>query len=168
MAFTHRADGSILVASPEPMGTYPTRLTERLEHWAAAAPEGVFLTQREGNRWRHVTYREALRRVCRIGQALLQRSLSAERPVLILSGNDIEHALLGLACLHVGIPYAPVSVPYSTVLTDFARLRHIVELLTPGLVFAADGGAFGPAIAAVMPGEVEVVLTVGAIDRSTT
>ena len=87
----------------------------------------------------------------------LERELSPERPIAILSGNDIEHALLGLAAMHVGVPYAPISVPYSLVSRDFKKLKAIIEILTPGLVFAADGTAFAPAIAATVPQDVEVV-----------
>ncbi|MBO0753152.1 MAG: feruloyl-CoA synthase, partial [Bradyrhizobiaceae bacterium] len=83
----------------------------------------------------------------------------AERPVMILSGNDIEHALIGLGANYVGIPYAPVSPAYSLVSKDFGKLRHVAGLLTPGLVFAADGDAFGRAIAAAVPADVEIVVT---------
>ena len=170
MDFVHRKDGAMLVTSPQPLGPYPTRLTERLEHWATTAPDRIFLAQRdEHDAWRSVTYARALPMVRAIGQALLDRGLSAERPVVILSGNDIEHALLAVACLHVGVPVAPVSVPYSTVSKDFARLRHIVEHTTPGLVFAADAGPFAPAIAGVVPDDVEIVLTRGTLaERSST
>ncbi len=76
-----------------------------------------------------------------------------------MSGNDIEHALLGLGAIYAGIPYAPISPAYSLVSTDFGRLRSIFELITPGLVFAADGSAFARAIEAVVPDDVEVVVT---------
>ena len=95
----------------------------------------------------------------RIGTALLARAPSPERPIVILSGNDIEHALLGLAAMYVGIPYAPISPPYSLISTDFGKLRHIFDLLTPGLVFAADGQHFARAIEGVVPPDVEVVVT---------
>lgn len=165
MAFTAREDGTMIVTSPESVGPYPVRITERLEHWAAVAPERVFFAQRDAeDGWRRVTYAEALSQVRAIGQALLDRGLSVERPVVVLSGNDIEHAMLTLACLHVGVPVAPVSVPYSTVSQDFARLHHIMAKITPGLVFAAEAGPFARAIAAAVPGDAEVVLGRGAVD----
>src|SRR5215470_5181088 len=80
-----------------------------------------------------------------------------ERPIAILSGNDIEHALLALAAAYVGIPHAPISPAYSLVSSDFGKLRHVVNLLTPGLVFAADGAAFRRAIEAVVAPDVEIV-----------
>ena len=86
------------------------------------------------------------------------KSLS-KRPIAILSGNDIEHLLLALAAMHVGIPFAPISVAYSTVSKDFSKLRFILDLLTPGLVFAADATRFRAAIEACVPEDVEVVTT---------
>jgi feruloyl-CoA synthase len=162
-----RADGSYLLRSPQPLSPYPAKLTERLEHWARTTPDRVFMAQRDGDAWRTVTYAQALASARSIGKALLTRSLSPERPIVILSGNDIEHALLGLAAIYVGIPYAPLSPAYSLVSQDFARLRAIVELITPGLVFAADGHAFGRAIETVIPPDAEVVLTRNPTGRAT-
>jgi feruloyl-CoA synthase len=155
-----RSDGNLLLRSPQPLSPYPDKLTERLEYWAKAAPERTFMAQ--GNAqggWRTVSYAQALCHARAIGQALLARKLSPERPIVILSGNDIEHALLALGALYVGIPYAPISPAYSLVSGDLSRLRTIFELITPGLVFAADGNAFVRAIDAVVPGDVEVALT---------
>jgi feruloyl-CoA synthase len=165
-----RPDGSMLLRSPRTLEPYPEKLTQRLAHWAGAAPERVFLAQRDGTgAWRRVTYGAAFASVRAIAAALLQRELSPERPMAILSGNDIEHALLGLAAMHVGIPYAPISVPYSLVSRDFKKLKAIVEILTPGLIFAADGAAFAPAIAATVPQDVEVAVTANpASDRPMT
>ena len=101
--------------------------------------------------WRTLTYADALAKVRAIAAALLARGLSADRPIAILSGNDIEHALLGLAAMHVGIPYAPISVPYSLLSKDFGKLKTIIEVSQPGFVFAANGAAFARAIAAAVP-----------------
>jgi feruloyl-CoA synthase len=153
-----RADGSILLRSPQPLAAYPGKLTERLVHWAQAAPARAFLAQRDASGgWRSLSYGEAWRRVRAIGQALLDRGLSQERPLAILSDNDIEHALLALACMHVGIAYAPVSSAYSLVSTDHAKLKHVIGLLTPGLVYATDGARFAKAIAAAVPAGTEVL-----------
>ena len=155
-----RADGAMVLRSPRALEAYPEKLTERLAHWANAAPERIFLSQRDGAAgWRSLSYREAYASVRAIAAALLERPLSPERPIAILSGNDIEHALLGLAAMHVGIPYAPISVPYSLVSRDFKKLKAIIEILTPGLLFAADGTAFAPAMAATVPADVEIVVT---------
>lgn len=154
-----RPDGTIHLKSPHALAPYPAKLTERLEYWAATAPGRVYLAQRDATGgWRKLTYAETLEKVRRIGAALLQRGLSPERPIAILSGNDIEHALIGLAAMYVGVPYAPVSPAYSLISDDFGKLRSIVELLTPGLVFTADGEPYRRAIEAVVPPDVEVVV----------
>jgi feruloyl-CoA synthase len=165
-----RGDGAILMRSPHALPPYPRMLTERLIHWAKVAPDRVFLAQRDaGAGWRTMSYAHALTAVRAIAAALLQRGLNAARPVAILSGNDIEHALLGLAAMHVGIPYAPISVPYSLLSQDFGKLNSIMEILSPGLVFAANGAAFARAIAAVLPRRIEVAVTVNPLaDRATT
>jgi feruloyl-CoA synthase len=156
---TRRPDGSILMRSPEALEEYPHRLTERLVHWAGAAPERTFIAQRDGaGAWRRVSYAGALRAVRAIGQALLDRGLDAERPVAILSDNDIEHVLLALAALHVGVPSAAISPAYSLVSTDHGKLRHVLDTLQPGLVFAADGMKFARAIAAAIPHDAELVI----------
>jgi feruloyl-CoA synthase len=153
------ADGVVYMQSPQPLGAYAVRLTDSLDRWAAEAPDRTFLAQREtaagspaptGERaWRTLTYGEALRRVRSIGQALLDRRLSVDRPVLILSGNGIDHGLLALAAMYVGVPYAPIAPPYSLQSKDFATLRQIAERMHPGLVFAADAVAYAPALAQV-------------------
>jgi feruloyl-CoA synthase len=154
-----RPDGTIHLRSPHPLASYPAKLTERLEHWAQMVPERIFLAQRDvAGGWRTISYGETLAQVRRIGAALLERDLSVERPIVILSGNDIEHALIGLAANYVGIPYAPISSAYSLISQDFVKLKSIIDLLTPGLVFAADGEAYRRAIAAVLPSEVEIVV----------
>jgi len=158
-----RSDSAILMRSPHPLPPHPQNLTERLVHWAAAAPDRVFLAQREASgAWRTMSYAASLAAVRAIAAALLERGLSAERPVAILSGNDIEHALIGLAAMHVGIPYAPISVPYSLLSQDFGKLKAIIRVLTPGLVFAGNGAAFARAIAAAVPPGIEVVVAANA------
>ncbi len=154
-----RSDGTVYLKSPHPLAPYPAKLTERLEHWATKVPQRTFLAQRRADGdWRRITYGEALAAVRRIGEALLERDLSPERPIVILSGNDVEHALLGLAAIHVGIPYAPVSPAYALLSGDFKKLKYIVDLLTPGLIFVADGGPFHRAIETVVPAGVEIVV----------
>src|ERR1700730_11579300 len=160
VAQERRPDGALLIRSTAELDRYPVKLTKRLEQWATAAPERTFLAQRDGSgAWRTLTYAQVLHEVRRIAAALLQRDLSPDRPIVFLSGNDIEQALLGLAAMYVGVPYAPISPAYSLISSDFAKLRTIVELLTPGLVFASDGTLFARAIDAGAPSTVELVLT---------
>jgi feruloyl-CoA synthase len=166
----HKADGTIHLRSPHRLEAYPEKLTQRLEHWAKVAPDRVLFAQRTAaGEWRKLTYAQTLAQVRGIAQALLQRNLSPERPIAILSGNDIEHALLGLAAMYVGIPYAPISVPYSLMSSDFGKLKSIIADLTPGLVFVSDGKPFGRAIDAAVPAEAEIVVTVNPLaNRPTT
>jgi feruloyl-CoA synthase len=154
-----RADGTLLVRNPEPLGAYPVHLTQKLVHWARHAPERPFMLRRNATgAWQGITYAQMLEQARRLGQALLDRGLNAERPLVILSENDLEHAALATAAQYAGVPYAPISTAYSLVSKDFGKLKHIVALLTPGLVYAADGDRYGAAIAAGVPAEVEVAV----------
>jgi feruloyl-CoA synthase len=139
----------IYLRSPQKLGPYPRCVTEWLSQWSDKAPARVFLAERKGDGWRKLTYRETYGDVRRIGQALLERGIGPERPVAILSDNGIDHALLALGAMHVGIPAAPISPAYSLMSKDFGKLRYIFELLNPGLVYAADPKRFEPALAAV-------------------
>ncbi len=152
-----RADGSMIVSSPEPLAPYPRSMTDWLDHWARAAPERVFLAERKHGDWRKVTYAEARDVARRVAQGLIDRSLSPERPVAILSGNSVDHALIGLGAMIAGVPYAPVSQPYSLIAKDYGKLKTILDVLTPGLVYVDDGDKFVLALAAGVPKDVEVV-----------
>jgi feruloyl-CoA synthase len=160
-ASLHRLSGDVvLVRADEPLGAYPKVITDRLFHWARVAPDRTCVAKREdGGDWRRLSYADVASAVTRIGQGLLDRGLSADRPVVILSENDIEHYLLMFAGQHVGIPTAHLSPVYSLGSRDFAALRHILNLLTPGLVFAADGARYRRAIDGVVDRDLEIVVT---------
>jgi feruloyl-CoA synthase len=144
-----RADGSMILRSPEPLRLHERSVTIWLRQWSDRAPERVFLAERAGAGWRKLGYREAYGLVRRIGQALLDRGLDGGKPVAILSDNSIDHALLSLGAMHVGVPVAPVSPAYSLMSKDFGKLRYIFELVKPGLVWTADPEKFKPALDAV-------------------
>jgi feruloyl-CoA synthase len=152
-----KADGTIYLRSPHKLAPHPAKITDCLVRYAAGTPDRVFMADRVGGAWRTTTYADTLDRVRRIGTALLPRRLSPERPVAVLSGNDLEHQWLGLAAMHVGIPYSPVSPAYSLISSDFANLRHIFGKLTPGLVFVNDAAPFARAIETVVPADTEIV-----------
>lgn len=161
-AAERRADGCWILRSLDPLREYPERFTEYLVRWANERPDVVLLAQRDASgEWRKLTYRSAYRQIQRIAGALLRRGLSAERPLMILSGNSIEHALLAFAAMHVGVPVAPVSPAYSLLDPKTARVRHAVDLLTPGLVYAEDAAAFDRAITQAVPPQTEVVALSG-------
>ena len=155
-----RPDGSLVVRPLHPLGPYPDKLTERLDYWAAHAPDRVFLAERDPKgEWRKATYAQMRAAARNVAQALLGRPLSAERPIAILSGNDIEHAVLGLGAMYAGVPFAPISPAYSLVSSDFGKLRLIFDILTPGLVFVSAGAPFRKAIEAVLPPDAELVIS---------
>ena len=144
-----RADGVMVLRSPQKLAAYPRCVTEWLVQWSDQAPERTFLAERAGERWKKLTYRETYGAVRRIAQALLDRGLGPDKPVAILSDNSVDHALLALGAMHVGIPVAPVSPAYSLMSKDFGKLKTIFEVVKPGLVFTADPQKFAPALAAV-------------------
>jgi feruloyl-CoA synthase len=154
-----RPDGTICIRALDPLGPYPRTMTDRLEEWAANTPDAIFIADRGMEEaWRMVTYAEANRAIRSLAQAMLDARLSVEHPLLILSGNEIEHALIGYAAMLVGIPHAPISPAYSLVSKDHAKLRHIVGLLEPGMIYVNDGAKFASAIdAAVDPSVLLVV-----------
>ncbi|HSR08210.1 MAG TPA: AMP-binding protein, partial [Bryobacteraceae bacterium] len=154
------AGGVVYVRLAQALGEYPARMTDKLDYWAEHAPDRTYIAKRvDGGEWRRISYREARDMARRIGQALVNRGLSADRPIAILSGNDLEHAMLALGAMYAGVPFSPLSPSYSLLVTDYAKLRHIFGLLTPGLVFAASGTQFEKALKVVMPKDAELVVT---------
>ncbi len=128
----------------------PHRMTQRLIHWAKKTPDKVFIGQKEANgHWRTLTYAQTYEKVKTIAQYLLRTNLSPERPLAILSENSIEHGLMALAALHIGIPYSAIAPAYSLKSTDFEKLKHTIDLLTPGLIFVQDGKQYEKALNAV-------------------
>ena len=148
-----------------PLTQFGERMADRLIHWAQTTPDETFVAQRRRNAdgtlgdWRHVSYAEALNAARHIGQALLDRGLSAERPVVVLSDNGIDHLLIAMGCIYAGVPFSPASPAYSTISKDYGKLRHVIDTLTPGLIWAEDGDRYGAAIAAVAPADCEIVLS---------
>lgn len=158
----HGADGVIYVEDKTPLPPYPDRITEPLLDWAAKVPDQTLFAERDGDdAWRRLTYKEAVRQMRSLGQFLLDSGLSEDRPLAILSGNDLAHAALALAAMHVGIPYAAISPAYSLIGEDFGRLEDVFASINPGMVFAADANVFGPAIAAVVKSDVKRLFSVG-------
>src|SRR3954468_2211305 len=154
---TRGADGTIRLACATPLGAYEPSLARLFRSSVEAQPGRTFLQERSGDQWRKLTYEAARRRVDSLAAALIERGLSAERPMMVLSGNSIEHALLMLACFTAGVPVVPVSVAYSLQSQDFAKLKFIAELINPGLIYVADTGPFAKALAALNLADVELV-----------
>jgi feruloyl-CoA synthase len=158
-----RDDGTIYLRPKIALGDYPVRLTDRLHHWAALEPNRIFMAERAAGGWRQITYAQLLDSSRRIASALLARNLSAERPIVILSGNSIDHALVAFGALYAGIPFCPVSPAYSLVSRDYGKLGFLMKLLTPGLVFAEDANRFADALRGNVPEETEIVVSYGTV-----
>ncbi|MDH4415668.1 MAG: feruloyl-CoA synthase [Acidovorax sp.] len=167
-------NGAVYVSATQDLQPHPVRLTDRLAHWAQTTPDRTWMAQRVKNadgslgEWRHISYQEAWQSARRIAQALLNLGVSAERPVVILSENDLDHALLSLGCLVAGVPQCTVSSAYSTVSKDYDKLRHAIDTLTPGLVFASNAGRYAAAIQATVGADVHVVLGQGTLESRNT
>src|SRR4030081_2960848 len=159
-----RDDGTIYLRPKIALGEYPQRITDRLHHWAKAEPGRTFMAERdERGAWRQITYAQMLDSTRHIASALLARGLSAERPIVILSGNSIDHALVAFGALYAGIPFCPVSPAYSLVSKDYGKLGVVMKLLTPGLVFADDAAKFSDALSANVPARTEIVASRGEV-----
>ncbi len=159
-----RDDGTIYLRPKAPLGKYPVRLTDRLHHWALAEPNRIFMAERAGDRnWRQITYAQLLASTRHIASALLARGLSAEKPLVILSGNSVDHALVAFGALYAGIPFAPISPAYSLISRDYGKLAYLMKLLTPGMVFADDAGTFADALRANVPDGVEISASHGTV-----
>ncbi len=162
--------GTRYMRADQALTPYAARMTDRLVHWAEQAPERTLFARRRKNAdgstgdWQHVSFAQALASARRIAQSLIDRGLNAERPVVILSENDLEHAQLALGCMLAGVPYCPASPAYSTISQDYDKLRHILTTLTPGLVFASDAKRYGKAIQTAVGADVEVVLHQGSLE----
>src|SRR6202165_5325866 len=159
-----RDDGTIYLRPKIVLGEYPERITDRLHHWAKAESGRIFMAERdEGGGWRQITYAQLLDSSRHIASALLARGLSSERPIVILSGNSIDHALLAFGALYAGIPFCPVSPAYSLISKDYGKLDFVMKLLTPGLVFTDDAAKFADALSANVPDTTEIAASRGDI-----
>ncbi|WP_298886740.1 feruloyl-CoA synthase [uncultured Bradyrhizobium sp.] len=147
----HRADGSVVLRSLEPLRDSARCTGDWLEQWALQAPDRIFLAERDSadTPWATMTYAAALRRVRAAASWILAQGLSAERPVIILSDNGIDHALLALAAQHVGVPSAAISPAYSLMSRDFDKLKSMIALLQPGAIYVSNTKPFAAALAAI-------------------
>lgn len=153
VAWDRRGDGSVLVWQKGALPPYPDRLSDKIHHWADKVPDRTWMAERgpDGG-WVHVGFADMLGRVRAIGQALLDLGLGPDRPLAILSGNSIAHALMALGAQYVGIPSAAIAPAYALVSEGFEKLTSVRDQITPGAVFAQDTARFMPAIEAVFPG----------------
>ncbi len=148
-----RADGTIWLRSTALLQAHARCVGDWLEHWARQTPDKIFLGQRADTAapWTIVTYKDALRQVRGIAAWILAQGLSAEHPLVILSDNSIDHALLALAAMHVGVPAAAISPAYSLMSRDFDKLKSMIALLEPGAIYVSSIKPFAAALAAIKP-----------------
>jgi feruloyl-CoA synthase len=148
-----RADGSIILKSTTPLRESARCVGDWLEHWAAQTPDRIFLGERASvdAPWTTVTYRQALGQVRAAAAWILARRLNAERPLVILADNGIDHALLALAAQHVGVPSAAISPAYSLMSKDFDKLKSMITLLQPGVIYVSGTKPFAAALSAIQP-----------------
>jgi feruloyl-CoA synthase len=157
-----RPDGSMVIRSARGLDAVPRSIGVLLERWAADAPSRIFLAERAaGGEWRKITYEETARAANAIAQSLLDRGLGPERPLLILSENGIDHGLMVLGAMHVGVPAVPVSTPYARLSQDYGKLRYIFELIRPGMIYVDEADRYAKALEAVGATNVEVVASRG-------
>jgi feruloyl-CoA synthase len=161
-----RPDGSIILKSSEPLRPSARCVGDWLEHWARATPERIFLGERASvdALWTTVSYRDALRRVRSIAAWILAQGLSAERPLVILSDNSVDHALLALAAMHAGVPVAAISPAYSLISRDFDKLKTMIALLEPGAIYVSGTKPFAAALAAIKPLHSAIIISGNAGD----
>ena len=158
-------DGGYILSSPMPLDAYEESLGVMLRRWAKETPDKTFLGERQpSGEWRRVSYREAALMADAIAQALIDRNLGPDRPVMILSGNSISHALLMLGGFIAGVPVAPVSVAYSLMSNDFFKLKAIFSEVRPALIYAENGATFSRALSALDLSGVEVVIRDGQVE----
>src|ERR1700681_3366155 len=164
VSIDRRDDGTIYLRPKIALGEYPARITDRLHHWAKTEPSRIFMAERDtGGGWRQITYAQLLAASRHIASGLLARGLSADKPIVILSGNSIDHALVAFGALYAGMPFCPVSPAYSLISKDYGKLGYLMKLLTPGLLFADDATKFAGALGAHVPDEAEIVASRGEV-----
>jgi feruloyl-CoA synthase len=152
--------GGVVLRSEVQLPPLPRSTGEWLRRWAVEAPERVFLAERvAGGGWRRIGYRETYASARAIGQALLDRGLGPHRPVMILSENSIDHALLTMGALEAGVPVVPVSTAYSLASKDFGKLRAIADLVEPGLIYASNGARYRAALEAIGATRAEIAVS---------
>ncbi|MHA3914957.1 feruloyl-CoA synthase [Halovulum sp. GXIMD14793] len=164
--YDHQPDGTIIMRQTAPLPDHPAILADYLDKWAEETPDQTWIARRGADgTWQRISYGTARQQAMAIGGALLALGLGPERPLLILSENSLEHALLGAACLYTGIPYAPVSPAYSLLSKDHAKLKDIAANLQPGALYADDGQAFAAAFAAIAAEDHHVITRTNTPDR---
>ncbi|WP_293900786.1 AMP-binding protein [Phenylobacterium sp.] len=143
-----RPGGEVILSNPATFSTAFQTTIAPLAHWAAAAPDRVWLAERSGHGWRTLTYAEGWQRVCALAAGLRSLGVVGDRPLLILARNNIDHALIAYAAMGQGMPVAPVSPQYGMPGANLARLTHACQVLSPAAVYTEDAALFAEGLGA--------------------
>ena len=152
-----RADGTILLKSNYDLGPVADKTGDWLHRWAKEAPDRTFIAERSGAGWREESYAATLQKVRAIASALLARGMGPDTPIIIMSGNGVDHGLLSLAAQYVGVPTAPVAEQYALIHGAHGRLRHAIELVGPKMAYVVDADQYGEALALDALDGIEIV-----------
>ncbi|HEV2530742.1 AMP-binding protein [Phenylobacterium sp.] len=143
-----RAGGEMVLTNPAPFFRGFRTVIAPLRHWAEWAPSRTWLAERSGDGWREVPFLEAWEATQAIAGGLREAGIVSQRPLLILSHNNIDHALVAYAAMGQGMPIAPVSPQYGLKGANLARLTHACEILKPAAVYTEDAALFADGLAA--------------------
>lgn len=144
-------NGEFILRSPEPLKPYQRCVGDWLEKWAQKTPDAIYLGARQGDGWIELSYKQVREQIGRLAQALLDLGLNSSQPLVFLSSNDLDQALLSLAAMHVGIPVGTVSASYAKKRTDYTKLACILSCFNPGAIFVSHGEEYGPALFSTQP-----------------
>lgn len=146
VSLQRRSDGTLILSSPIELGECDWRITDFLPRWAKAAPDRIFLAQRNSSgEWDKITYGQAWSLVQALGQSLIEMDAKPSDNLAILSGNSIENAVMSFAAMSIGVVFAPVSPNYTLMPGGLARLKDVAEVLRPKFVFVQSGREFSAA-----------------------
>ena len=157
MKRTDRPDGSILLESNDTLGPVVSSTCDWLTHWAQETGNSIFLAERSGAGWREETYASTLQKVKALASSLLARGMNGNTPILIMSGNSVDHGLLTLAAQYVGIPTVPVAEQYSLIKAAHGRLKDAIELVSPAMAYVSDASQYADALALDALSNVEII-----------
>lgn len=154
-----REDGTLILRSPIKLEEYEVNVGNKFKKTCEQVPENIWLAERENGEWTKLSYKKALKNINSISQYIIDNGLNQKKPIMILSGNSINHGLLNVAGLFCGVPVAPISVAYSLMSSDYAKLKHCFELVDPGLIFVEDGIMFEKALENLPLDNIKVICT---------
>ncbi|MGB0658968.1 MAG: feruloyl-CoA synthase [Mangrovicoccus sp.] len=149
--------GDIILQSEYPLPEVPPHTGFWLESWAQKTPDHIFLAERSGAGWREHGYGDVLGMVRAIAASLLARGLTADTPIVILSGNGVDHALLSFAAQYIGVPTVPVAEQYSLITEAHGRLAYVLDKVKPAMAFTVDAGLYGEALKLPQFADMEIV-----------